>query len=148
VAQELENPFKNVPNDIPLNNFQAQFNESLLTMHAGYHPEAWWEIPGKVETPQHVLEKLSEPIEEEEPNEENGNNNEVTGEPHAEVQKGGETHSKIEKENTKELLVEGNGKIEEKKEESDEAPPVDRVKRALFNQLEGSLLEEQESIAL
>ena len=35
VARELENPFLNVPNDIPLNNFQAQFNESLMTMFAG-----------------------------------------------------------------------------------------------------------------
>jgi hypothetical protein len=30
--------------DIPLNNFQAQFNESLMTMYLGYHPEAFWEV--------------------------------------------------------------------------------------------------------
>mmetsp|Transcript_14124 Transcript_14124/g.25587 ORF Transcript_14124/g.25587 Transcript_14124/m.25587 type:complete len:214 (-) Transcript_14124:1509-2150(-) len=140
VAHELENPFRNVPNDIPLNNFQAQFNESLLTMHAGYHPEAWWEIPGKVETPQHVLEKLSEPIEEEESNGENEGENENDNEVTAEVQEGGETHNEIEEENTDEVLVEENGKIEEKKEEIDEAPAVNRVNRVLFNQLEGSLL--------
>ena len=44
VARELENPFQNVPNDIPLNNFQAQFNEGLMQMFAGYHPDAFWEI--------------------------------------------------------------------------------------------------------
>ena len=44
VANELEDPFRNVPNDIPLNNFQAQFNEALVCMFAGYHPEAWWDI--------------------------------------------------------------------------------------------------------
>lgn len=44
VARELENPFQNVPNDIPLNNFQAQFNESLMQMFAGFHPDAFWQI--------------------------------------------------------------------------------------------------------
>jgi predicted membrane chloride channel (bestrophin family) len=44
VARELENPFSNVPNDIPLNNFQAQYNEGLLNMFAGYHPDAHWEV--------------------------------------------------------------------------------------------------------
>lgn len=31
VARELENPFQNVPNDLPLTTFQAQFNEALVT---------------------------------------------------------------------------------------------------------------------
>jgi hypothetical protein len=73
VSRELENPFQNVPNgmfdvarrvvsrrvavifamhantfisttDIPLNNFQAQFNEGLMTMYTGYHPDAFWEV--------------------------------------------------------------------------------------------------------
>ena len=43
VARELENPFQNVPNDIPLNNFQAQFNEALMVMFFGYHPDAYWQ---------------------------------------------------------------------------------------------------------
>ena len=38
----MENPFVNVPNDIPLNNFQAQFNEGLMTMFYGYHPDAYY----------------------------------------------------------------------------------------------------------
>lgn len=42
VARELENPFINVPNEIPLNHFQAQFNEGLMTMFFGYHPDAYW----------------------------------------------------------------------------------------------------------
>ena len=25
-----------------LNNFQAQFNEALIAMYAGYHPESTW----------------------------------------------------------------------------------------------------------
>lgn len=44
VSNELEDPFRNVPNDLPLNNFQAQFNETLLTMFAGYHPDSFWTI--------------------------------------------------------------------------------------------------------
>lgn len=44
VARELENPFQNVPNDVPLNNFQAQYNEALLSMFTGYHPDAFWEV--------------------------------------------------------------------------------------------------------
>ena len=43
VARELENPFRNVPNDLPLCSFQAGFNETLLTMFAGYHPDAYWD---------------------------------------------------------------------------------------------------------
>jgi hypothetical protein len=49
VARELENPFQNVPNDLPLNNFQAQFNESLMVMFYGYHPDSYW-IPKDEET--------------------------------------------------------------------------------------------------
>lgn len=45
VARELENPFRNVPNDIPLSTYQAQFNEALIVMYAGFHPDSWWEAP-------------------------------------------------------------------------------------------------------
>lgn len=41
VARELTNPYFTVPNDLPLNNFQAQFNEALVTMYAGFHPDSW-----------------------------------------------------------------------------------------------------------
>lgn len=44
VARELEKPFQNVPNDVPLNNFQAQFNEALFTMFSGFHPDAFWQV--------------------------------------------------------------------------------------------------------
>lgn len=44
VARELENPMQNVPNDLPLTTFQAQLNESLVAMYAGYHPDSWWEL--------------------------------------------------------------------------------------------------------
>lgn len=43
VSRELENPFINVPNDLPLLHFQAQFNEALICMYAGFHPDAWFE---------------------------------------------------------------------------------------------------------
>lgn len=43
VARELENPFRNVPNDLPICTLQAQYNEALLTMFNGYHPDAWWD---------------------------------------------------------------------------------------------------------
>ena len=49
VARELESPFQNVPNDVPLNNFQAQYNESLLQMFSGFHPDAHWEVVEKKE---------------------------------------------------------------------------------------------------
>ena len=42
VARELENPFRNVPNELPLVTLQAQFNEALITMYAGYHPDSYW----------------------------------------------------------------------------------------------------------
>lgn len=43
VARELENPFRNVPNELPLCTFQAMFNEALVTMFAGYHPDHYWD---------------------------------------------------------------------------------------------------------
>eukprot|EP00591_Stephanopyxis_turris_P017073 CAMPEP_0195535956 /NCGR_PEP_ID=MMETSP0794_2-20130614/45221_1 /TAXON_ID=515487 /ORGANISM="Stephanopyxis turris, Strain CCMP 815" /LENGTH=74 /DNA_ID=CAMNT_0040669235 /DNA_START=109 /DNA_END=333 /DNA_ORIENTATION=- len=44
VSRELENPFQNAPNDLPLTTFQAQFNEALISMYAGYHPDAFWTV--------------------------------------------------------------------------------------------------------
>lgn len=44
VSRELENPFQNAPNDLPANNFHAQFNEALMSMFAGYHPDAYWVV--------------------------------------------------------------------------------------------------------
>lgn len=43
VARELENPFRNVPNEIPLVTLQAQLNEALVTNFAGYHPDHFWQ---------------------------------------------------------------------------------------------------------
>ena len=43
VARDLENPFRNFPNELPLVNFQAQFNEALIIMYAGYHPDFFWD---------------------------------------------------------------------------------------------------------
>lgn len=43
VARELENPFRNTPNDIPLVTLQAQFNEALITLYSGYHPDHYWD---------------------------------------------------------------------------------------------------------
>jgi predicted membrane chloride channel (bestrophin family) len=43
VAREMENPFRNVPNELPLVTLQAQFNEGLITMYAGYHPDHFWD---------------------------------------------------------------------------------------------------------
>jgi Bestrophin, RFP-TM, chloride channel len=44
VARELESPFQNVPNDLPLTTFQAHLNETLVTLYAGYHPDSWWNV--------------------------------------------------------------------------------------------------------
>lgn len=49
ISKELEFPFRSTPNDLPLNLFQAQFNEALVTMFSGFHPDAWWEIDMKIE---------------------------------------------------------------------------------------------------
>merc|ERR1712038_2140711 len=43
VARELENPFRNVPNEIPLRKLQAFFNESLITLYSGFHPDHYWD---------------------------------------------------------------------------------------------------------
>ena len=42
VAMELEEPFIRYPNDLPLNNYQAQFNEALISsLYGGFHPDSW-----------------------------------------------------------------------------------------------------------
>jgi predicted membrane chloride channel (bestrophin family) len=42
VSRELENPFRKPPNDVPICTLQAQSNEALITMFAGYHPDAYF----------------------------------------------------------------------------------------------------------
>jgi len=45
VALELEEPFIRYPNDVPLNNYQAQFNEALIgSLYSGFHPDAWGDV--------------------------------------------------------------------------------------------------------
>lgn len=46
VARELENPFRNIPNELPVCTLQAQFNEALITMFSGYHPDHFWDAKG------------------------------------------------------------------------------------------------------
>jgi len=43
VARELENPFRNVPNEIPLCTLQAMYNEALVIMFSGYNPDSFWD---------------------------------------------------------------------------------------------------------
>mmetsp|Transcript_54232 Transcript_54232/g.63370 ORF Transcript_54232/g.63370 Transcript_54232/m.63370 type:complete len:350 (+) Transcript_54232:597-1646(+) len=43
VARELENPFRNMPNDLPLCTLLAMYNEALITMYFGYHPDAYYD---------------------------------------------------------------------------------------------------------
>eukprot|EP01082_Thalassiosira_pseudonana_P005885 g5575.t1 g5575 contig2:835058-836716(+) len=43
VARELSNPFRNMPNELPLCTFQAMYNEALCTMFAGYNPDSYWD---------------------------------------------------------------------------------------------------------
>ena len=42
VGRELENPFRNVPNEIPVVTLQALFNEALIVLYSGYHPDQYW----------------------------------------------------------------------------------------------------------
>lgn len=42
VGRELENPYKNTPNEIPLCTLLAMYNESLIAMCSGYHPDGYW----------------------------------------------------------------------------------------------------------
>ena len=51
VARELENPFRNIPNELPLVTFQAQYNEALYVTYAGYHPDHFWKDEAKTYAP-------------------------------------------------------------------------------------------------
>jgi hypothetical protein len=63
VARELENPYFTFPNDLPLNNFQAQFNEALVIMYAGFHPDAYREQKDEAVVVEPVHETEPEPRE-------------------------------------------------------------------------------------
>ena len=41
VSNELEDPFKNVPNDLPLFIFQEELNEALVVIFSDFQPESW-----------------------------------------------------------------------------------------------------------
>ena len=43
VSRELENPFRNVPNDLPLVTLHAMYNEALVTMYSGFNPDSFWD---------------------------------------------------------------------------------------------------------
>jgi len=60
VARELENPFRNVPNDIPLCTLLAMHNEALVTMCTGYHPDHYWS-PDTAIPPKPAQKQQSEP---------------------------------------------------------------------------------------
>lgn len=63
VARELENPFRNAPNDVPLCTLLAFYNEALVTMFAGFHPDAYWdqaEILKKERTVSSIDEAIDE----------------------------------------------------------------------------------------
>ena len=62
VARELENPFRNVPNELPIVTIQAEFNEALLTMYAGYHPDLFWEDVGRMFKVASDLDSIDESI--------------------------------------------------------------------------------------
>jgi predicted membrane chloride channel (bestrophin family) len=41
VAREMQDPFYQFPNDLPLNNYQVQFNEALIScLYGGFHPDS------------------------------------------------------------------------------------------------------------
>ena len=41
VAREMQDPFYQFPNDLPLNNYQVQYNEALIScLYGGFHPDA------------------------------------------------------------------------------------------------------------
>jgi predicted membrane chloride channel (bestrophin family) len=58
VARELENPFRNIPNELPLVTLQAQYNEALITMYAGFHPDSYWKKEAKqyAKKPESIIE--------------------------------------------------------------------------------------------
>lgn len=45
VGKELENPFRNIPNELPVVTYQAEYNEALLTIYSGFHPDSFWKPP-------------------------------------------------------------------------------------------------------
>ena len=61
VARELENPFRNVPNEIPLSTLMAEANEALITMYSGYHPDLYWADAAKQYAP-HESPFTEEPL--------------------------------------------------------------------------------------
>jgi len=66
VARELENPFRNAPNDVPLCTLLASYNEALITMFSGHHPDAYWD-ESEIVKKKRIREKRMSDVNEEEP---------------------------------------------------------------------------------
>lgn len=66
VARELENPFRNAPNDVPLCTLLAFYNEALITMFSGHHPDAYWD-ESEIVKKKRSREKKMNGVKEEEP---------------------------------------------------------------------------------
>ena len=62
VARELENPFRNAPNDVPLCTLMAFYNEALVTMYSGFHPDAYWDKANIVKSMSRVSSAQKEKI--------------------------------------------------------------------------------------
>ena len=63
VGKELENPFRNIPNELPVVTYQAEYNESLLVINSGFHPDAYWKVPRDIRKATYNKKRASqEPI--------------------------------------------------------------------------------------
>ena len=54
--EQIEHPFRNAPNEIPVCLLQATYNEALANMFSGFNPDAFWDP----EMYQPALEALDE----------------------------------------------------------------------------------------
>jgi hypothetical protein len=109
VARELENPFRNVPNELPIVTLMAEVNEALITMYAGFHPDLFWD--GNQNENMSLLEDVQTP------ETENVNNNvpeatdTSTGKPKDEISTRDERDIEI---NLLKTIVEQQGRMMEK----------------------------------
>jgi hypothetical protein len=64
VARELQDPFYQYPNDLPLNRYQAEFNEALIsTLFTGFHPDLTnHEVEETLTTSTMISERTAKPI--------------------------------------------------------------------------------------
>jgi predicted membrane chloride channel (bestrophin family) len=128
VARDLENPFRNVPNELPLVTFQAEYNEALITMYSGWHPGQFWDGDKLLRQQKIARKQQSKPIAKCNSNNDNDASSSDHGAEIAELKRQLTEQSKLIQELTQAITFDRNKEHVKLEREKKENPTPEREK--------------------